>query len=160
MLGSLTSEVQSLEVRSLYDRDYALWIARTIAHLRNRNGSELDWELVLEEFEDMGRRERRSLKSNLVILLLHLLKWEFQAERRSGSWKGSIREHRQRLRDRLDESPSLRAYLQDIFATTYGDAVERAADETGLNLTAFPIACPYDFEDVLAGNFLPGIEES
>lgn len=86
---------------------------------------------------------------------------KLQAERRSGSWKGSIREHRQRLRDRLDESPSLRTYLQDIiFMTTYSDAVERAADETGLDLTAFPIVCPYDFDDVLAGNFLPGIEES
>lgn len=154
MLASLTSEV-----RSLYDRDYALWIEQTIAHLRDKNGADLDWEMVLEEFEDMGRREQRGLKSNLVILLLHLLKWEFQSEKRSGSWKGSIREHRQRLRDRLEESPSLQAHLQDVFVGAYRDAVERAADETGLGLTVFPIDCPYDLEDVLAGDFLPGIDE-
>ncbi len=63
------------------------------------------------------------------------------------------------LRDRLEESQSLRAYLQDMFAAVYGDAVERAADETGLGLTVFPIGCPYALDDVLAGDFLPGIEE-
>jgi Domain of unknown function DUF29 len=140
---------------SLYDRDYALWIETTIGQLRSKNVAEIDWENVLEEFEDMGKRERRSLKSNLVILLQHLLKWQFQPENRSGSWKGSIIEHRQRLRDRLQESPSLRNYLVEIISLAYLDAVERAANETGLAIEAFPIDCPYELEDILDAAFLP-----
>jgi hypothetical protein len=42
----------------------------------------------------MGRSERRSLESNLIVVLLHLLKWQYQPEKRSGSWEGSIIEHR------------------------------------------------------------------
>jgi hypothetical protein len=140
---------------SLYDRDYALWIETTIAQLRSKNVMEIDWENVLEEFEDMGKRERRSLKSNLVILLQHLLKWQFQPEQRSGSWKGSIIEHRQRIRDRLQESPSLRNYLVEAVSLAYPDAVERAANETGLEIGMFPIDCPYEFEDILDAAFLP-----
>jgi Domain of unknown function DUF29 len=140
---------------TLYDRDYALWIETTIAQLRSKNVAEIDWENVLEEFEDMGKRERRSLRSNLVILLQHLLKWQFQPEQRSGSWKGSIIEHRQRIRDRLQESPSLRNYLAEAMSLAYPDAVERAANETGLEVVVFPIDCPYKFEDILDATFLP-----
>jgi Domain of unknown function DUF29 len=140
---------------TLYDRDYALWIETTIAQLRSRNVAEIDWENVLEEFEDMGKRERRSLKSNFVILLQHLLKWEFQPENRSGSWKGSIIEHRQRIRDRLQESPSLRSDLVEIISVAYPDAVERAANETGLAIEAFPIDCPYELDNILDAAFLP-----
>ncbi len=142
-------------VSNLYDRDYALWIETTIAQLRSKNVAEIDWDNVLEEFEDMGKRERRSLKSNLVILLQHLLKWEFQSEKRSGSWKGSIIEHRQRIRDRFEESPSLRNYLLTVVPSAYADAVERASNETGLAIETFPIDCPYDFEAILDTTFLP-----
>lgn len=140
---------------SLYDRDYALWIETTIAQLRSKNVAEIDWENVLEEFEDMGKRERRSLKSNLVILLQHLLKWQYQPERRSGSWKGTIIEHRQRLRDQFEESPSLRNYLLTVLPSAYTNAVERAANETGLEILVFPIDFPYAFEDILDSAFLP-----
>lgn len=142
-------------VSALYDRDYALWIETTIAQLRSKNVAEIDWENVLEEFEDMGKRERRSLKSNLVILLQYLLKWEFQPEQRSGNWKGSIIEHRQRIRDRFEESPSLRSYLLTVVSSAYANAVERAASETGLVIGMFPIDCPYEFDDILDAAFLP-----
>ncbi len=139
----------------LYDQDYALWIETTIAQLRSKNVTEIDWANILEEFEDMGKRERRSLKSNLVILLQHLLKWEFQPEKRSGSWKGSIIEHRQRIHDQLEESPSLRSNLLAIVASAYTNAVERTANETGLEIEGFPIDCPYALGDILDAAFLP-----
>ncbi|MCY7407901.1 MAG: DUF29 domain-containing protein [Alkalinema sp. CAN_BIN05] len=85
---------QSSPTTSLYDRDYALWLETTIEQLRSKNFEQVDWENVLDESEAMSKRDRRSIESNLVILLMHLLKWEFQPGMRSGSWKGSIREHR------------------------------------------------------------------
>ena len=150
---------QSSPPTSLYDRDYALWLEMTIEQLRQQNFDQVDWENVLDEFESMSKRDRRSIKSNLVILLLHLLKWEFQPEIRSGSWTGSIIEHRQRLRDLLNDSPSLRNYLAEVLSLAYSDAIVRAVNETGLEISVFPIDCPYDILNVLNPSFLPGSNE-
>jgi hypothetical protein len=76
--------------QSLYEVDYLRWIETTVERLRVRDYSSVDWENLIEEIEDMGRSERRSLESNLVVVLTHLLKWQFQPKFRSGSWKGSI----------------------------------------------------------------------
>jgi hypothetical protein len=70
----MTPELQITQ-KSLYDRDFAKWLETTADQLRTKDYANLDWENLLDEIETMGKRERRSLKSNLVILLLHLLKW-------------------------------------------------------------------------------------
>ncbi|MGF1518171.1 MAG: DUF29 domain-containing protein [Nodosilinea sp.] len=140
---------------SLYEADYLSWIEATAAALKRQDYGVIDWENVVEEIEDMGRRERQSLKSNLVVLLLHLLKWQFQPDKQSNSWKASIVEHRQRLQNRLEDSPSLRPYLETIFDKCYADAVERAAAETGLPETDFPQKCPYAIGQILTKGFLP-----
>lgn len=103
----------------------------------------------------MGRSERKRLKSNVTIVLLHLLKWQYQPQLRSGSWKGSIIEHRQRIRDDLADSPSLKPYLQEIFFQCYTDATERASAETGLPLEIFPNQSPYTPAQVLDAAFFP-----
>lgn len=103
----------------------------------------------------MGRSERRSLKSNLIIVLLHLLKWQYQPELRSGSWKGSIVEHRRRIREAVKDSPSLKPYIEEVFAECYLDAIEQASAETGLPEATFPQLCPYTSTEVLDSNFMP-----
>jgi len=141
--------------QSLYETDYLKWIETTVEKLRVQDYSNIDWENLIEEIEDMGRSERRSLKSNLIIVLTHLLKWQYQPQFRSGSWKGSIVEHRRRIRDTLKESPSLQPYLEQVFAKCYLDAVAQASAETGLSVETFPQACPYTSAEVLDSNFLP-----
>lgn len=141
--------------KSLYETDYLKWIETTVAKLRIADYSHIDWENLIEEIEDMGRSERRSFKSNFVILLMHLLKWQYQPEFRSGSWKGSIVEHRRRIREALKDSPSLKPFLAKVFAECYADAVEQASAETGLFMEIFPEFCPYSYEEVLSGEFLP-----
>jgi len=140
---------------SLYEADYLGWIEATAAALKRQDYGAIDWENVIEEIEDMGRRERQSLKSNLVILLLHLLKWQFQPGKQSHSWKASIVEHRQRLEDSLETSPSLKPYLETLLTKAYGNAVERAAAETGLSEAAFPQDCPYTLSQIMSKGFLP-----
>ncbi|HAX77002.1 MAG TPA: DUF29 domain-containing protein [Cyanobacteria bacterium UBA11372] len=140
---------------SLYETDYLKWIETTVEKLREQDYSNIDWENLIEEFEDMGRSERRSLESNLVVILLHLLKWQFQPELRSGSWKGSIAEHRRRIRKALKDSPSLKPYLEEIFAECYLDAIEQASAETGLPEATFPQLCPYTSTEALDSNFMP-----
>lgn len=150
MIPKLTSHQQNL-----YETDYLNWIETTVEQLRNQNYAQIDWENLIEEIEDMGRSERRSLKSNLIVIITHLLKWQYQPELRSGSWKGSIVEHRRRVRDALQDSPSLKRYLEEVFITCYGDAVEQASAETGLLITLFPSVCPYTVEQILESDFLP-----
>lgn len=141
--------------QTLYQTDYLQWISTTAEKLRSRDYETVDWDNLIEEIEDMGRSERRSLKSNLIVVLVHLLKWQFQPEHRSGSWEGSIVEHRRRIREALEESPSLRPYVEGIFSECYKNAVKQAKAETGLPLAAFPEQCPYELTTVMDDEFLP-----
>jgi len=141
--------------KTLYETDYLKWIETTLAKLRLGDYYHIDWENLIEEIEDMARSERRSFKSNLVVLLMHLLKWQYQPELRSGSWKGSIVKHRRCIREALKDSPSLKPFLAEVFAECYVDAVEQASAETGLFVEVFPEFCPYSSEEVLSAEFLP-----
>ena len=126
------------------------------AALRSGQTQRLDVENLAEEIEDMGRSQRRAVKSALTIILIHLLKYRYQAERRTNSWRTTIREHRRRVRDELADSPSLRPYIEQILDGCYQDAREAAADESGLPIATFLTACPFPLEQTLDRNFLPG----
>ncbi|WP_099240510.1 DUF29 domain-containing protein [Synechococcus sp. BDU 130192] len=132
-----------------YDQDYQLWLQQTLEKLRLRDYVAVDWEHLIDEIESMGKRDRHRLKSNLIILLMHLLQWDFQAEKRSGSWESTIIEHRRRIIDELEDSPSLRPYLQQILASAYTTARQRAKAEIGLSQDSFSQKCPYDLEQIL-----------
>lgn len=140
---------------TLYNTDYLQWIKTTVEKLYNRDYANVDWDNLIEEIEDMERSEQRNLESNLIVLLLHLLKWQYQPERRSGSWESSMIEHRRRIKKALQESPSLQPYLESIFSESYIEAVKQAKAETGLPLETFPIECPYQLAALLDDEFLP-----
>ncbi|MGK7956909.1 MAG: DUF29 domain-containing protein [Crocosphaera sp.] len=142
------------KTKCLYNTDYYLWLQQTAKSLANRNVNALDWDNLLEEIESLGRREKKAIKSNLRIIILHLLKWNYQVNKRSQSWIYSIAEHRQRLYDDFETSPSLKRYCQDIFLQVYQEARKLAAKETGLSLNHFPENCPFLLENVLDENWL------
>jgi hypothetical protein len=104
---------------------------------------------------DIGRSEKRSIYINLKVVLMHLLQYCHQPMLPSNSWRGSIREHRQRLKRALQESPSLQNYLQEILAECYQDARELATEETGLVLDLFESDCPFSYEEILNPEYLP-----
>ena len=101
-----------------------------------------------------GIGAKKAVKSDLVVVVLHLLKHQFQPRRRSRSWQASIVEHRQRLRDDFRTSPSLRGYAREVFDEAYGDARERARAETGVPGRSFPSSSPYTLEEALDPEFL------
>lgn len=140
--------------QTLYETDYWQWIETTLRKLRSQDYAGVDWENLIEEIEDIGRSERRSLESNLIVVLLHLLKWQYQPESRSGSWAGSIVEHRRRIKRVIQESPSLKLYLESIFSESYTAAVKQSKAETGLPSETFPAECPYELAAVM-DEFLP-----
>jgi hypothetical protein len=148
--------ISKLEVTPcLYTTDYLQWIETTVEKLREQDYANVDWHNLIEEIEDMGRSERKSLKSNLIVIVLHLLKWQYQPNLRGGSWAGSIVEHRRRVGDAIAESPSLKPYLEQAYLKWYNDALRQAIAETQLPKETFPIACPYALTDILDFDFLP-----
>jgi hypothetical protein len=153
----METAMSSLKTHSqtLYDTDYLQWIEATVEKLQSQNYANVDWENLIEEIADMGKSERRSLKSNLIVILVHLLKWQFQPEKKSGSWEASIIEHRRRVKEALDDSPSLKSYLESVFAECYAQAVKQAKAETNLPVESFPLMCPYDLPEVTDDEFLP-----
>jgi hypothetical protein len=140
---------------NLYEQDYYAWTEQQAALLQAGRFTEIDLAHLIEEVEDMGRSQRRAVKSALLVVLIHLLKYRFQPTHRTQSWRATLREHRRRLRDEFADSSSLRPYAERVFAGCYQDAYEEAADETGLPLVAFPSICPFTLEQVLDRNFLP-----
>lgn len=146
---------QNSSTNSLYEQDFMLWIEKTVDLLRQQKFTELDLENLIEEIEDMSMSQRSALRSNFTVILLHLLKWKYQPEKRTNSWKSSIREHRMRIRDQFKDSPSLKRYFVEIFVKCFQDARELAADETGLKLEIFPEESPFSLDEVLDPDFLP-----
>ncbi len=139
----------------LYEKDYYLWIEQTAQLLKIERLAELDYKNLLEEIEDMGRNQRNAIESNLIVLLLHLLKWQYQPELQCSSWRGSIREHRRRILKSLKDSPSLRPYLDVIWLESYQEARLQAADETDLSVEIFPEQCLFTIENILNTDYLP-----
>ena len=141
--------------QSLYEQDFLLWLETTTKLLKEQRFTELDLANLIEEIEDMGKSSKSALRSNLIVVLLHLLKWKYQAEKQSKSWQLSIFEHRRRLNDDFQDSPSLKRYYAEIFSKCYQNACQQAVIETGMSLEKFPVESPFTLEQVLDSEFLP-----
>jgi hypothetical protein len=150
----MTTQITIPQSLKLYDQDFYLWLKTTAQLLKEKQFNQIDLENLIEEIETMGRSEKKSLKSNLIVLLLHLLKWQYQPNKRSGSWKASIIEHRRRLNDDLEDSPSLNSYLSEILVKCYQEARKQASAETDLSLSHFPTILPFTIEQILDQNYL------
>lgn len=101
-----------------YEEDYYLWIKTMVKRLKERNYSQIDWDNLIEEIEDMGRSQKRAVESLLMGLTEPLLKlkyWESERERNKGHWESEVVNFRVLLKKRLQESPSLKAKLEDIY---------------------------------------------
>ena len=141
---------------SLYDEDFTLWTAETARLLREGRFAEIDAAHVAEEIEDLGKSQHRELFSRLTAILQHLLKWQQQPDRRSGSWKATIATQRAELEELFEQSPSVRRALHASVIRAYRAAVVAAAAETDLPVESFPRTCPFTPEQILAPDFFPG----
>jgi hypothetical protein len=131
----------------LYEQDYGLWAEQMANLLAAGRFSELDIENLVEEVRDLSKRERDRLLSSLRLIVHLLLKWDYQPQRRSRSWQGTIQRERANISLYLEDSPSLKRHLANewlhkIYAVACADAFK----ETGLQ---FPEICPYEISEVL-----------
>ena len=133
--------------------DYYAWAYRQADYLRTGRFHLLDLPNVIDEIETVARNEVRSLRSNLVVTLTHMLKWDHQATKRSRSWANSIDEHRERVREDLQDSPSMTSKRDEIVEQAYAHAKRRASRETRLAPRIFPDTCPYTWAQIMTAPY-------
>lgn len=151
-----TSSLSNQQInQNLYETDFYTWIETTVKDLKEGNFTNLDQKNLIEELESMGRSEKRELKNRLIVLLTHLLKWNYQVNKRSQSWLNTIKEQRRQILFLLEDSPSLQPYYQSILTRCYELARQDAADETSLSLNTFPLESPFTSEEILNNDYLP-----
>lgn len=100
----------------LYETDFYGWTQKQARLLRDGNWDLLDIDNLVEEIESLGKQQRSELVNRLGILLGHLLKWQYQSDRRSKSWFATIREQREKIIEHIDENPSLKPYIHEAIA--------------------------------------------
>ncbi|MDQ2082533.1 DUF29 domain-containing protein [Xanthobacteraceae bacterium Astr-EGSB] len=136
-----------------YDRDVYTWSQEQARLIREGRWDEVDRHNVAEEIESVGRTEFSRLESALRIVLMHMLKWDHQPERRSRSWALSIAAQRVEIDDVLADNPGLKPRLTEAIVRADRRARLDTARETGLDTDMFATACPYGWDDVRARTF-------
>ena len=138
-----------------YETDVLAWANEQARLIRAGRFELLDLEHIAEEIEDVGKSEQRELANRMAVLLVHLLKWQYQADRRGSSWLRTIKEQRKRVLLRLEETPSLSGKLNDLrwWSDVWADAVSQAISATGVD--TFPDECPWAVAEVIAADWLP-----
>jgi len=146
------------DTRCPYERDYYGWIQRNVRAIREERLEDVDWVNVAEELEDMGKSEKRALRSQLARLMANLLKWSQQPERRRASehsWRATIEHARESVSELLDKNPSLRRVLPQLLPAAYREALAQVVSETNLPKQHFPAACPWAFDEMMPEDFWP-----
>jgi hypothetical protein len=138
------------------EEDFHAWLLDQASALRQQHYAAIDWSNLAEELEGMARKDRKELRSHLQNLFVHLLKWAYEPERRSNSWKATINASRDNIQDLLEESPSLRSVLGELLAESkaYSRAVRDAVEETEKKVQ-FPMESPWTLDQLLDSDFLP-----
>lgn len=136
-----------------YEEDFNLWTEQMVELLRSRRFEELDIDNLIDELESMSKRDKREVVSRLKLILMHLLKWNYQPNQWSASWE-TIRNNREEIAQILQDSPSLKSYPATVLEQAYASARKNAASETGLPIETFP-DCPFALAEILNEDFLP-----
>ena len=147
---------------NLYEKDYYLWLEKTIYLLENNRFSDLDLENLIDEISSMGKSEKRSLESYLTRLLEHLLKlvyWQSELEYNQRGWKNEIRNFRLRIQQIIEDSPSLKPYVSEIFSSCYQNARKLFLDLSGMAENLVGLAPICTIEQALNEDWFPEISK-
>jgi hypothetical protein len=150
-----TSSMQS-QLKSLYERDEHLWLTETIKLLRENRLAELDLENLIEELEDLSKRDKNRVESFLRQIMIHLLLlqyWTEEYEYNHRHWTGEIATFRIQINRAL--TANLKKHLLENQEDIYQEAVFIVTQKTGLSASIFPLGCYYSLEQILDKNWLP-----
>ena len=137
-----------------HDKDFYAWTQATVGLLKSKKFDALDLDNLIEEIDDMGKSEKRSMVSRIAQLIGHLLKWQYQSGLRSNSWKYTIKEQRDQLSDILEDNPSFKPLIADFLEKGYKHAINIFKSDTNLEMD-LPSKCPYTFTQLMDEAFYP-----
>lgn len=138
----------------LYERDALAWSERQAALLRRLAAGErvndaVDWSNVIEEVQDVGLSERRSCRSLLRQVLLHLLKlYAWPGSAAAAHWRDEAGVFLADAEDRFAPSMRQRIDLDALYAKALHLA-RSATDDAG-EPRPLPEACPFTLGELLA----------
>jgi hypothetical protein len=132
-----------------YDRDLYSWATEQAALLRADRIADADLLNIAEELDDVGIDQYDKLETALRMILLYLLKWDHEPERRSRSWWAGIRVQRQHVTRVLRKNHGLKPLIDEAITEAYDIARIEALGETLLDEDAFPDKCPYSFDQIM-----------
>jgi Domain of unknown function DUF29 len=138
-----------------HDEDFYGWAVHTAQLLKDRKMSQVDFDGLIEELEEMGISNKHALISRLAQLVFHLLKWQYQPDFRGRSWEGSIEGQREEIGLLLKDSPSLKSKIDECLSAAYKKSKSLIKQETPIDLKVLPAQCPYTFEQVINDDFYP-----
>ncbi|APB32815.1 hypothetical protein GlitD10_0503 [Gloeomargarita lithophora Alchichica-D10] len=127
----------------LYDADFYAWTATQAQLLASQQFNQLDIANLVEEITSLGKQQEQELENRLGILLGHLLKWHYQPEKRSKSWRATIREQRKEIQRHLKKNPSLKSYFSEALEIGYENGLSLIDRETPLDPEQLPQSCPF-----------------
>lgn len=138
-------------MKPLYDTDFYSWLQEQARLLEQGQANQCDLDNLIEEVEDMGKRHLQKLDSHLTELLMHLLKWQYQPQKREygHSWENSIRAHRKQARDLIEKYPSLEAKIISDWEGIFESALRSAVVDTDMTKEDFPGSCPWTFDQIM-----------
>lgn len=132
-----------------YDDDPYTWALEQAKLLRGGRLDLIDAVNIADEIEALVHYLADKLRSDLTRLLQHLVKWDYQPDRRSRSWSLSIQEHRRRVERHLRKGPGLHSILTELVEEAYADGRRHALDETNLPMAAVPEMSPYNWNEIM-----------
>lgn len=145
----------NMNLTSLYDVEYDQWLARTISLLKENRFNELDKEHLIEELEDLSRREKKTVERFLEQIIRHLLLWQYwtaEHDYNANHWQAEIMSFRTQINEDLTQN--LRNHLQENQVKIYEKALNYVKQKTGYEVD-FPENCPYTLDQLLEMNWLP-----
>ncbi|MEQ9000807.1 MAG: DUF29 domain-containing protein [Coleofasciculus sp. B1-GNL1-01] len=144
-----------MNLASLYEVEYDQWLARTISLLKENRFNKLDKDHLIEELEDLSRREKKTVERFLEQIIRHLLLlqyWTSEHEYNANHWQAEIMSFRTQINEDLTQN--LRNHLQENQVNIYEKALNYVKQKTGYEVD-FPENCPYTLDQLLEMNWLP-----
>ena len=138
---------------NLYATDFYAWTLEQSKLLKEGNFKHLDIVNLVKEIESLGKQQRQELRSRLGVLMGHLLKWDYQPEKRGKSWRVTIQIQRREISDLLEENPSLKLDMSEAIAKAHQAGLDLVCLETPLDYEDLPQNCPYSLAQLLDSNF-------
>lgn len=150
---SVTASRQSSA--SIHDKDFYKWVVDQSKLLKKKEFEKLDMENLIEEIEALGRSEKRTLESHFRKLLSHLLKIKYQPSHHTSSWDITVKLARIAVKETLEDNPSLKPKVQEIFTRAYISARLEAASETKIDESIFPKKCLWTVDECMKDAGIP-----